>query len=53
LSAAWGLRPQDRELREALDGYLRLKKQSASWSRLVVKYFGADALAILDRASGR
>jgi len=53
LSAAWGLRPQDRELREALDAYLRLKKQSASWSRLVVKYFGADALAILDRASGR
>jgi ABC-type amino acid transport substrate-binding protein len=50
LSAAWGLRPQDRELREALDEFLRLKKQSASWSRLVVKYFGADALAILDRA---
>jgi ABC-type amino acid transport substrate-binding protein len=37
LSAAWGLRPQDRELKEALDDYLRLKKQSASWSRLVVK----------------
>jgi peptidoglycan lytic transglycosylase F len=53
LSAAWGLRPRDRELQEALDAYLRLRKESASWSRLVVKYFGADALAILDRASGR
>ena len=31
--------------------YLRLKQQSASWSRLVVKYFGPDALAILDRAT--
>jgi ABC-type amino acid transport substrate-binding protein len=53
LSAAWGVRPQDRELREALDDYLRLRKQSASWSRLVVKYFGADALAILDRVGER
>jgi ABC-type amino acid transport substrate-binding protein len=53
LSAAWGLRPQDRELRASLDDYLRLRKQSASWSRLVVKYFGADALAILDRAAER
>lgn len=50
-SAAWGLRKEDRALKAALDEYLRLKQQSASWSRLVVKYFGPDALAILDRAA--
>jgi len=50
-SAAWGLRKEDQALKAALDEYLRLKQQSASWSRLVVKYFGPDALAILDRAA--
>ena len=50
-SAAWGLRKEDRALKAALDEYLGLMQRSASWSRLVVKYFGPDALAILDRAA--
>jgi ABC-type amino acid transport substrate-binding protein len=49
-SAAWAVRPRDVALRAALDEYLALKKQSMGFSRLLVKYFGADATALLDRA---
>ena len=35
------------ELRQALDAYLGELRRSANWSRLLVKYFGADAPAIL------
>lgn len=50
-SAAWAVRQADTELRTTLDGYLSLKKQSMGFSRLLVKYFGADAPALLDRAA--
>jgi ABC-type amino acid transport substrate-binding protein len=53
VSAAWGVRLGDAELKGALDAYLALKKQSMGFSRLVVKYFGADAMVILDRATSR
>ena len=50
VSAAWGVRTEDAELKTSLDSYLALKHQSMGFARLVVKYFGADAMTILDRA---
>jgi len=48
--AAFGVRKTDPELQRALDEYLGNLRKTGSWSRLVVKYFGNDALAILGRA---
>ena len=48
-SSAWGLRKEDTQLKAALNEYLRAFRQGPSWSRLVVKYFGDDALAVLGR----
>jgi ABC-type amino acid transport substrate-binding protein len=42
--------PDRRELRSALDDYLANVRRSPSWSRLVVQYFGDQALAVLGRA---
>jgi hypothetical protein len=39
----------DAALRQALNAYLRDLRQSPAWSRLIVKYFGEDALAVLGR----
>jgi ABC-type amino acid transport substrate-binding protein len=50
-SAAWGVRKTDPALRKALDEYLGNARRGPTWSRLVVKYFGSDALTILGRAS--
>lgn len=47
---AWGLRPQDHELKAACDEFLRGLRLSGVWSQLVVKYFGENALAILGKA---
>ena len=44
------MRIEDADLKKALDSYLALKRQSMGFARLVVKYFGADAMTILDRA---
>ncbi len=52
-SAAWAVRPGDVELRKALDAYLALKKQSMGFSRLLVKYFGEQATALLDRVGSQ
>lgn len=49
-SAAWGVREADPELRRALDKHLENSRKTGSWSRLVVKYYGAGALKVLDRA---
>jgi len=49
LSSAWAVRKSCPELRQALDAYLGQLRRSANWSRLLVKYFGADAPAILGR----
>lgn len=51
LSSAWGVRKTDPKLRQALNAYLRDLRSSPAWSRLVVKYFGEDALAVLGRAA--
>jgi ABC-type amino acid transport substrate-binding protein len=49
LSSAWAVRKGSPELRQALDAYLGQFRHSPNWSRLLVKYFGADAPAILGR----
>jgi ABC-type amino acid transport substrate-binding protein len=51
--AAWGLRKEDRQLRAALDEYLQYMRRSASWNRLVVKYFGEQALLVLGKSTRR
>ena len=48
-SSAWGVRKSDPELRKALDAYLGEFRRHPGWSRLLVKYFGDDAPAILGR----
>ena len=47
---AWAVRKQDTALRAALDDYLTNVRRSPSWSRLIVKYFGDQALQVLGRA---
>jgi ABC-type amino acid transport substrate-binding protein len=48
-SSAWAVRKGSPELRQALDAYLAQLRKSPNWSRLLVKYFGDDAPAILGR----
>jgi ABC-type amino acid transport substrate-binding protein len=52
-SGAWGLRPSDVALRRALDDYLAGARRSGSWNRLVIRYYGEDALGVLGRARER
>jgi ABC-type amino acid transport substrate-binding protein len=47
---AWAVRRQDRALRDALDRYLGNVRRGPTWSRLIVKYFGDQALSVLGRA---
>ena len=51
ISSAWGVRKADPELRRELNLYLYNLKRTPTWSRLVVEYFGPDALRILGRTS--
>lgn len=46
-SAGWGVRKEDVQLRTRLSEYLDNTRKGAIWSRLVVKYFGEDALPVL------
>lgn len=48
--ACYGLRRGDAALRDALDAYIDGTRRTGNWSRLVVRYFGDDALSILGRA---
>jgi ABC-type amino acid transport substrate-binding protein len=48
-SAAWGLRKSDAQLKAALNEYLENFRKGPSWSRLIVKYFGEQSLAVLGR----
>ena len=50
LSLAYGVRKTDPELRAALNNYITGVRRSAMWSRLVVKYFGDSALAVLKKS---
>ena len=47
--AAWGLRKQDAKLKAELDAYIENLRNGASWNRLIVKYFGEQALRVLGR----
>jgi ABC-type amino acid transport substrate-binding protein len=49
-SGAWGLRRSDAALKRALDEYLAATRRSGSWNRLVIRYYGQDALDVLGRA---
>jgi len=46
---AWAVRKQDAALKAALDDYLTNVRKSPAWSRLIVKYFGEQSLAVLGR----
>jgi len=48
-SLAFGVRKDEPELRRALDEYVANVRKTPTWSRLVVKYFGASALDILKK----
>jgi ABC-type amino acid transport substrate-binding protein len=48
-TVAWAVRKEDALLRAALDEFLGNVRKSPSWSRLVVQYFGDQALAVLGR----
>lgn len=50
---AWGIRKEDPALAKALNAYIDGLRKSSAWSRLVVKYFGEQALAVLGRAEVR
>jgi membrane-bound lytic murein transglycosylase F len=49
-SLAFGVRRDEPQLRSALDEYVANVRKTPTWSRLVVKYFGAAALDILKKA---
>jgi ABC-type amino acid transport substrate-binding protein len=49
-SAAIAVRPGARELLKALDEYITNIRHSTTWSRLVVKYYGDDALEVLKKS---
>ena len=49
-SLAWGLRKEDRVLQQALNEYVENVRRTPTWSRLVVKYLGAEAPDILRKA---
>jgi membrane-bound lytic murein transglycosylase F len=46
---AWAVRKEDPALRKALDEYVGNVRRGPSWSRLIVKYFGDQALSVLGR----
>jgi ABC-type amino acid transport substrate-binding protein len=49
-SLAYGVRKEDAGLLKALDEYVGNLRRTPTWSRLVVKYLGADAPEILKKA---
>ena len=49
-SAAWGVQKTSPQLKQALSEYVESFRKTPTWSRLILKYFGADALSALGRA---
>src|SRR4051812_8261667 len=49
-TSAYGLRKEDTALKAAPDEDLVLPHRPTRWNRLIVKYFGEDALVVLGRA---
>jgi ABC-type amino acid transport substrate-binding protein len=52
-SLAWGVRKDDSELLALLDAHIENTRRSIGWNRLVVSYFGEDAVEILRKAGTR
>jgi polar amino acid transport system substrate-binding protein len=50
-TVAWAVRKGDAALAAALNEYLENVRRGATWNRLVVKYFGDQALLVLGRGS--
>lgn len=46
---AWGVRKEDTELVRAMNRYIESLRKDLAWSRLVIKYFGEQALSVLGR----
>jgi ABC-type amino acid transport substrate-binding protein len=51
-SMAFGVRKTDPALRGALSDYVANVRKTATWSRLVIKYFGESAADVLKKARG-
>jgi lysine/arginine/ornithine transport system substrate-binding protein len=49
-SAAFAVRPGARELLKVIDEYVTNLRHSPTWSRLVVKYYGDEALEVLQKS---
>ena len=49
-SLAYGLRKEDAALLAALDAYIENLRRTATWNRLVLKYFGESAPEVLRKA---
>jgi ABC-type amino acid transport substrate-binding protein len=47
---AWAVRKEDEALRQALDQHVTNARRGPTWGRLIVRYFGAQALTVLGRA---
>jgi ABC-type amino acid transport substrate-binding protein len=48
-SAGWGVRKESTDLQAALEAYIFNYRAGPSWNRLIVKYFGDQALRALGR----
>ena len=48
-SLAFGVRKDAPKLKAALDDYVANLRRTPTWSRLVLKYFGEQALSVLGR----
>jgi len=51
-SIALGVRKEDQQLLAALNDYISNIRKTATWNRLVIKYFGNRAIDVLRRARG-
>ncbi len=49
-SLAFGVRKEAKELKAALDDYIKNMRRTQTWSRLVLKYFGEGAPELLRKA---
>jgi ABC-type amino acid transport substrate-binding protein len=49
-SSGFAVRPGAHELRQVLDEYITNLRRTPTWNRLVVKYYGDDALEVLQKA---
>lgn len=47
--ASWAIRKEDTKLKAALDEYIDHSRKSGGWNRLVIKYFGEQALSVLGK----